>query len=114
MSGELRWDLIACLRQRKDLQRPRSRAGDRRGQLEAMQSINLRPPQAHTCLIHNHWKANLVKGAFNCSAVRTLVERATRQIIRPSKIGGKFAAMRVVVSRWCKQKYSQEILFSSR
>ena len=80
MSGELRRDLIAFLRKGKDLQHPRSRAGDRRGQLGARQSIHLRPPEADTRLVPCHWEVNLLKGAFNRSAVSTLVERTIRQV----------------------------------
>ena len=79
--GELRRDLIACLRQGKNLRRPRSRGDDRRGQLPEMQSIHLRPPEANARLVPGHWEADLVKGAFNRSAVGTLVERTTRLLI---------------------------------
>ena len=79
--GELRRDLIACLLQGKELRRPRSRGDDRRGQLPAMQSIHLRPPEADARLVPGHWEADLVKGAFNRSAVGTLVERSTRLLI---------------------------------
>ncbi len=76
-----RGDLIACLRQGNDLRRPRSRGDDRRGQLPDMQSIHLRSPEANDRLIPGHWEADLVKGAFNRSAVGTLVERTTRLLI---------------------------------
>ena len=79
--GELRRGFIACLRQGKDLRRPRSRGDDRRGQLPDMQSIHLRPPEANARLVPGHWDANPFKGAFNRSAVGTLVERTTRLLI---------------------------------
>ena len=40
--GELRKDLIACLRQGKSTRKPRSAGEDRRGQLPEMVSIHLR------------------------------------------------------------------------
>ena len=54
--NELRRNLIVCLRQGKDLRRPRSRGDNRRGQLLAMQSINLRPPEADARLVFGHGK----------------------------------------------------------
>ena len=44
--GELRRDMIACLRQGKDTRRPRSRGEDRRGNLLDMQSLPVRPPRS--------------------------------------------------------------------
>jgi IS30 family transposase len=79
--GELRRDLIACLRQGNDLRRPRSRGDDRRGQLPDIQSIHLRSPEADDRLVPGHWEADLIKGAFNRSAVGTLVERSTRLLL---------------------------------
>lgn len=79
--GELRRDLIACLRQGNDLRRPRSRGDDRRGHLPDIQSIHLRSPEADDRLVPGHWEADLIKGAFNRSAVGTLVERSTRLLL---------------------------------
>ncbi|MEC5218562.1 IS30 family transposase [Actimicrobium sp. GrIS 1.19] len=79
--GELRRDLIACLRQGNDARRPRSRGTDRRGSIPEMQSLHIRPPEVADRLIPGHWEADLIKGAFNRSAVGTLVERTTRLVI---------------------------------
>lgn len=79
--GELRRDLIAYLRQGNDLRRPRSRGDDRRGHLPDIQSIHLRSPEADDRLVPGHWEADLIKGAFNRSAVGTLVERSTRLLL---------------------------------
>jgi hypothetical protein len=43
--GELRRDLIACLRQGKSTRMPRRRGTDRRGQIPDMVSIHVRPPE---------------------------------------------------------------------
>ncbi|MET3133016.1 IS30 family transposase [Oxalobacteraceae bacterium GrIS 1.11] len=42
--GELKRELIACLRHHNQVRKPRSRGTDRRGQIPDMQSIHIRPP----------------------------------------------------------------------
>ncbi|GGE86645.1 hypothetical protein GCM10008020_34440 [Massilia psychrophila] len=42
--GELKRELIACLRHHKQSRKPRGRGTDRRGQIPDMQSIHIRPP----------------------------------------------------------------------
>ena len=74
--GELRKDLIACLRQGRSTRKPRSAGEDRRGQLPEMVSIHLRPPEVNDRLMPGHWEGDLIKGANNQSAVSVLVERA--------------------------------------
>jgi IS30 family transposase len=43
--GELRKEIIICLRQGKSTSRPRAAGVDRRGQLPDMVSIHVRPPE---------------------------------------------------------------------
>jgi transposase, IS30 family len=43
--GELRRELIACLRQAKTKRAPRNKGQDKRGQIPNMVSIHLRPPE---------------------------------------------------------------------
>ena len=43
--GELKRELIACLRHHSQVRKARSRGVDRRGQIKAMQSIHIRPPE---------------------------------------------------------------------
>jgi hypothetical protein len=45
--GELRRELIACLRRAQSKRMPRSRGEDRRGQLPDTLSIHVRPPEAN-------------------------------------------------------------------
>ena len=79
--GELRGDLIACLRLARTKRWPRSRGEDRRGQMADLLSIHVRPPEIEDRQFPGHWEGDLVKGAGNLSAVGTLVERSTRLLM---------------------------------
>lgn len=52
--GELRRQLIACLRQGHTKRLPRSRGTDRRGQIPDMVSIHVRPPEVNDRLMLGH------------------------------------------------------------
>ena len=69
--GELRTELLGCLRQARRIRRPRARGEDRRGQIQDMVSLHVRPPEVEDRLIPGHWEGDLIKGAFNRSAVGT-------------------------------------------
>lgn len=75
--GELRKELVQCLRQGKSTRRPRTGGVDRRGQIPDMVSIHLRPPEVEDRLMPGHWEGDLIKGKDNSSAVGTLVERSS-------------------------------------
>ena len=75
--GELRKELIICLRQGKTARRPRSGGVDRRGQIHEMVSIHVRPPEIKGRLMPGHWEGDLIKGKANASSVGTLVERTS-------------------------------------
>ncbi|SCC92773.1 transposase [Thiomonas sp. X19] len=79
--GELRRELIACLRQGHGKRLPRSRGTDRRGQIPEMVSIHVRPPEIEDRLMPGHWEGDLIKGAGNKSAVAVLVERMSRAVL---------------------------------
>jgi IS30 family transposase len=79
--GELRRDLIACLRQGKSTRMPRSRGNDRRGQIPEMVSIHVRPPEVEDRVMPGHWEGDLIKGAGNKSSVGVLVERTSRLVL---------------------------------
>ena len=79
--GELRRELIACLRQGRSGRRRRSQGADRRGQIPDMVSLHVRPPEVEDRLVPGHWEGDLIKGAGNASAVGTLVERASRLVM---------------------------------
>jgi len=75
--GELRKELVSCLRQSRKSRRPRARGEDRRGKIPNMVSIHERPPEIDERLVPGHWEGDLIKGARNASAVGTLVERTS-------------------------------------
>ena len=79
--GELRSELIACLRQGRSTRKPRSRGTDRRGKIPDMQSIHVRPPEVADRLIPGHWEGDLIKGAGNRSSIGTLVERTSGFVV---------------------------------
>lgn len=79
--GELRKELIACLRMARAKRWPRSKGEDRRGQMADLLSIHVRPPEIEDRQFPGHWEGDLIKGKLNASAVGTLVERNTRLLI---------------------------------
>jgi IS30 family transposase len=79
--GELRRQLIACLRRGKSTRLPRSRGTDRRGQIPEMVSIHLRPPEVTDRVMPGHWEGDFIKGAGNKSSVGVLVERTSRLVL---------------------------------
>ena len=76
--GELKRELIACLRHHNQVRKPRSRGTDQRGQIKDMQIIHIRSPEIEDRVIPGHWEGDLIKGEGNRSSVGTLVERTTR------------------------------------
>ena len=79
--GELRKELVACLRMARAKRWPRSKGEDRRGQMANLLSIHVRPPEIEDRQFPGHWEGDLIKGALNQSAVGTLVERSTRLLM---------------------------------
>ena len=79
--GELRRELLLCLRQGHQNRRPRSRGKDRRGFVTDDVKITERPEEIEGRLIPGHWEGDLIKGAANRSAVGTLVERTSRLVL---------------------------------
>ena len=78
--GELRKELIACMRQAHNKRVPR-KVQDRRDQIPDMLSIHVRLPEIEDRLFPGHWEGDLIKGAANASAVGTLVERTSRLVM---------------------------------
>ena len=79
--GELRRQLIACLRHGHSKRLPRTRGQDRRGQIPEMVSIHVRPPHIEDRVMPGHWEGDFIKGAGNKSSVGVLVERSSRLVL---------------------------------
>jgi IS30 family transposase len=79
--GELRRQLIACLRHGRSTRMARSRGEDRRGQIPDMVSIHVRPPEVNDRVMPGHWEGDFIKGAGNKSSVGVLVERTSRLVL---------------------------------
>jgi len=79
--GELRKQLVACLRHGRSTRMPRTRGEDRRGQIPDMVSIHVRPPEVDDRVMPGHWEGDFIKGAGNKSSVGVLVERTSRLVL---------------------------------
>lgn len=79
--GELRRQLVACLRHGRSTRMPRKRGADRRGQIPDMVSIHVRPPEVDDRVMPGHWEGDFIKGAGNKSSVGVLVERTSRLVL---------------------------------
>lgn len=79
--GELRKELLRCLRQHRKTRRKRGQGKDRRGKIADMISIEERPPEVADRTVPGHWESDLIMGANNRSALGTLVERTVRYVI---------------------------------
>ena len=79
--GELKKELLPCLRMGRATRRPRSGGQDRRSDVSDMLSIHVRPPEVEDRQLPGHWEGDLIKGRANASAIGTLVERTTRLVL---------------------------------
>lgn len=79
--GELRKELLNCLRRHHKKRRPRKGEPARIGKITDMLSIEERPAEVADRTIPGHWESDLIMGSMNRSALGTLVERTTRTLI---------------------------------
>jgi IS30 family transposase len=63
--GELRRQLIACLRHGRSTRMPRKHGVDRRGSIPDVVSIHVRPPEIEDRVMPGHWEGDFIKGAGN-------------------------------------------------
>ncbi|MEX3548295.1 MAG: hypothetical protein VB125_03930 [Burkholderia sp.] len=77
--GQLRAELITCLRQARKSRRPRARGEGRRlGKIPNLVSIHDRPAEIDERIVPaGHWEGDLIKGARNASSVATLLEHTS-------------------------------------
>lgn len=79
--GELRTELIQCLRTRRVNRKPRGKSGNGqdRGKIRDMVNISERPAEVENRAVPGHWEGDLIIGATDSkSQIATLVERTTR------------------------------------
>jgi IS30 family transposase len=79
--GELRRELIACLRQDKPMRGRKPKGSERRGKLCNMTNIKERPEEIEGRLVPGHWEGDIILGSGGASAIGTLVERTTRFVV---------------------------------
>ena len=79
--GELRRELIGCLRHAKPARGRKPKGGELRGKLVGMTNIKDRPEEIEGRLVPGHWEGDLILGARGASAIGTLVERTTRFVV---------------------------------
>ena len=79
--GALKQGMVQALRQEKPTRgRPRSTLSRGHSVPESMRIVH-RPAEVATRLVPGHWEGDFIKGAFNRSAVGTVVERKTRFVV---------------------------------
>ena len=105
--GELRKELIKSLRQGHKTRRPRS-AGKAGHVIGDGTPIDQRPAEVDDRQLPGHWEGDLIKGAFNRSAVGTLVERKTRLVIL-AKMHGSDADSALKGFRRCFKQVPPEL-----
>jgi hypothetical protein len=77
--GELKRELVKCLRRSHRVRKPRRRGVTAtHGKIPDMVLVDERPAEVESRLIAGHYEGDLILGAGNRSAVGVLVERTTR------------------------------------
>lgn len=79
--GGLKQAMVEALRQAKPTRGPGRKSAAAKTFVPEELSIKHRPEEIEQRLLPGHWEGDLIKGAFNRSAVGVLVERKTRFVI---------------------------------
>lgn len=76
--GELRKELLACLRSGRVRRKPQGRQHRAESKIVGLVSISERPPEVWERAVPGHWEGDLIVGADSRSYIATLVERTSR------------------------------------
>lgn len=83
--GALKQTLVLALRQERAYRRKQNgrkgSAGEKRGKIADMISIEERPAEVAARSVPGHWEGDLIMGKYKRSALGTLVERTSRYVI---------------------------------
>lgn len=80
--GQLKRNISQQLRSGRTARRPRTAPDARKPRFrEPMVMISERPPEVEDRAVPGHWEGDLITGAANKSAIGTLVERSSRNVI---------------------------------
>jgi len=81
--GELKKELLKCLRQKPRFRRNRliAKTHQRRGSIQDFISIEERPQEVADRSVPGHWEGDLLIGTHQGSCLGTLVERKTRLVL---------------------------------
>lgn len=101
-SGRLGLNPADCLRTRRPRRRPRKRKHWEKGHyLGEYTSISQRPDRANNRTETGHWEGDLIIGAYNQSAMITLIERVCRYtVLLPLPHGYGTRAVIPVLNQW--------------
>ena len=95
--GALRAELARCLRTGRVHRRPRGHVGPRH--LRDMVLISERPAEVEDRAVPGHWEGDLLIGAFNRTAIGTLVERRSRYVLLVAVEGRSPEHVRAALAR---------------
>ena len=101
--GELKKELVRCLRHKKPLRKSRKGTNGNRGRIQDMVSIEERPAEVADRSVPGHWEGDLIIGKGHGSAIGTIVERVTRYVILVPLPEGRSAAL-------VREAFEQELL----
>lgn len=101
--GELRKELIKCLRQERNMRKRRKNAHAKRSSITNAISIQERPSGVADRTIPGHWEGDLIIGKDQQSALGTLVERTTRYLLLVPLVSRNAVAVRTAFAHAVKK-----------